>query len=126
MPFDADSLGLQPAATSLLRDLIHERLGVHFAENRFDALVDRLAPLVTDRGFGSFLDYFYFLKYDAAADREWDRVMDALSVPESYFWREIDQIQAVVREVIPTLARCTRAAANPHLVRPVRRGARNR
>jgi len=109
MAFDADSLGLQPAATSLLRDLIHERLGVYYAENRFDALVDRVAPLVTDRGFVSFLDYFYFLKYDPAAELEWNRVMDALSVPESYFWREIDQIQAVVREVIPTLTRGVRA-----------------
>jgi chemotaxis protein methyltransferase CheR len=109
MAFDADSLGLQPAATPLLRDLVHERLGVYFPESRFEALIDRLAPLVADRGFASFLDYFYLLKYDTAAQREWDRVMDALSVPESYFWREIVQIQAVVRDVIPALARGPRA-----------------
>jgi chemotaxis protein methyltransferase CheR len=103
--FDADSLGLQPAAVALLRDLIHERLGVYYAENRFDSLSDRLAPLVADKGFVSFLDYFYFLKYDPGGVAEWNRVMDALSVPESYFWREVDQIAAIVEHVVPALAR---------------------
>ena len=31
--------------------------------------------------------------------------MDALSVPETYFWREIDQIRAVVCRVMPELVR---------------------
>ena len=47
-------------------------------------------------GFGSFLDYYYLLKYDARSGDEWDRVMDALAVQETYFWREIDQIRAIV------------------------------
>jgi chemotaxis protein methyltransferase CheR len=111
MRFDADSLGLQPAAVALLRDLVHERLGVHYAEGRLDALADRIAPLVADRGFASFLDYFYFLKYDADTDGEWNRVMDALSVPESYFWREVDQIAAIVEHAIPELARRRPGAA---------------
>lgn len=105
MPFDADSLGLQPAALSLLRDLVHERLGIYYEGSRCGAMADRLAALVTDRGFPSFLDYFYFLKYDANAGAEWNHVMDALSVPETYFWREIDQIQAVAATVMPELLR---------------------
>lgn len=105
MRFDADSLGLQPAAVALLRDLVHERVGVYYADTRLDALADRLAPLVADRAFASFLDYFYFLKYDADTAGEWQRVMDALSVPESYFWREVDQIAAIVDHVVPELAR---------------------
>ena len=104
MRFDADSLGLQPAAVSLLRDLVQERLGVHYADGRLDSLADRLAPLVADRGFSSFLDYFYFLKYESDSGGEWARVMDALSVPESYFWREVDQIAAIVDHVVPALA----------------------
>jgi chemotaxis protein methyltransferase CheR len=105
MPFDADSLGLQPAAISLLRDLVHERLGIYYEGTRCDSMADRLAALVTERGFPSFLDYFYFLKYDASAAAEWNHVIDALSVPETYFWREIDQIQAVATTVMPELVR---------------------
>ncbi len=112
MAFDADSLGIARASTRLLRDLIHERLGLYFDDGRFDQLADRLAPVMVQRGFGSLLDYYYLLKYDAEADAEWPRVMDALAVNETYFWREIDQIRAVVDVVVP---QCLEAAAGQPL-----------
>ncbi len=101
-------LGLTDAALPLLRDLVHERSGVFYEAARLDMLAERLAPLVVERGFESFLDYYYLLKYDEAAGQEWLRVMDALSVPETYFWREIDQIRAVVDHVIPSLVESLR------------------
>ncbi len=100
-----DSLGLSTSALPLLRDVIHERLGLFYDASRLDTLGDRLAPLVVDRGFDSYLDYYYLLKYDQSSAEDWQRVMDALSVPETYFWREIDQIQAMARHVIPALLR---------------------
>ena len=105
MPSDAENLGLRTAAIFLLRDLIHERTGLHYDSGRCDTLADRLAPLVVARGFGSFLDYYYFLKYDPAADDEWAQVLDALSVTETYFWREIDQLRAVAEVIVPDLVR---------------------
>ena len=100
-----ESLGLRSAAVPLLRDLIHERTGLFYEDGRLDVLAERLADLVIDRGFESFLDYFYLLKYDATdADEQWPKVMDALSVPETYFWRETDQVRALVEVVVPSLA----------------------
>lgn len=101
----SDSLGLSSSALPLLRDLVQERLGLFYDAARYDTLADRLAPLVVERGFDSFLDYYYLLKYDETAAAEWLRVMDALSVPETYFWREIDQVQAIVQHVVPDLLR---------------------
>lgn len=106
----ADSLGLSSSALPLLRDLIHERMGVFFDNGRYDSLRDRLAPLVVDRGFGSFLDYYYLLKYDEAAAEDWGRVMDAISVPETYFWREIDQVRGIVSRAVPELVKASPAA----------------
>src|SRR6185295_19163818 len=94
--------GLAGHVTTILRDLVHERLGLFYETNQFDQLADRLAPLVVARGLGSFMDYYYLLKYSDEAD-EWGRVMDALAVQETYFWREIDQIRAVVDQVVPKL-----------------------
>jgi len=105
VPGQADSLGLSSSALPLLRDVIHERLGLVYNEARFDMLADRLAPLVIERGFTSYLDYYYLLKYDQDASAEWAKVIDALSVPETYFWREIDQIQAIAAHVVPSLMR---------------------
>ena len=100
MQFRAESLGITGSVTSILRDLIHERLGLSYDTHQFDMVADRLAPLVVQRGFSSFIDYYYLLKYSDAGD-EWRKVMDALSVQETYFWREIDQLRAVVTHVVP-------------------------
>src|SRR6188768_2549446 len=54
-----------------------------------------------ERGFSSFLDYYYLLKYGPDAETEWSHVLDALSVPETYFWREIGQIQALTHDILP-------------------------
>src|SRR2546423_4779304 len=91
----ADTLGLSDSAFTLLRDLIHERTGLFYDNGKSDLLSDKLSPLVVERGFTSFLDYYYLLKYDSEADREWKRVMNALSVQETFFWREADQVRAV-------------------------------
>lgn len=101
MSFDSEGLGLPTGPLGLIRSLIHERTGVFFDDDRCDTLADRLAPRVIERGFESLLDYYYLLKYDEAASDEWGNVMDALAVPETYFWREIEQLEAVARIVVP-------------------------
>jgi chemotaxis protein methyltransferase CheR len=108
MAFEPDVLGLPSTGLTLLRDLIHERTGLFYDNGRCDTLNDRLAPLVLQRGFRSFLDFYYLLKYDEReATGEWRRVMDALSVQETYFWREIDQIRGLACRVLPDLCRDT-------------------
>ena len=104
MAFDADSLGLPHGAVTLVRDLVHERTGLFYDDSRIGQMADRLAPLVAKRGFETFLDYYYFLKYDHSSGDEWHAVMDALSVPETYFWREIDQLKAIADVIVPSLA----------------------
>ena len=101
MPFSSDTLGLPDSAFGLMRDLIHERTGLFYDHSKSELLTDKLSPLVIERGFSSFLDYYYLLKYDGAADEEWKKVIDALSVQETYFWREMDQIRAMVDLLVP-------------------------
>jgi chemotaxis protein methyltransferase CheR len=101
MGVNTGSLGLTGGADRLLRDLIHERTGLFFDNGKGDILTDKLSPLVVERGFTSLLDYYYLLKYDEAAQDEWLSVMNALSVPETYFWREMDQVRALVEWVVP-------------------------
>ena len=101
MGVNTGSLGVTGGADRLLRDLIHERTGLFFDNGKGDILTDKLSPLVIERGFTSLLDYYYLLKYDEAAQDEWLNVMNALSVPETYFWREMDQVRALVETVVP-------------------------
>jgi chemotaxis protein methyltransferase CheR len=85
----------------LLRDLIHERLGTYFDESRFDTMLDKLEEPARTRNCRSILDYYYLLKYDQDGSQEWERVMDALSVQETYFWREMSQIHLLVDLLVP-------------------------
>lgn len=106
MTFESDTLGLPASGLLVLRDLIHEHAGLFYDDSRIDMLAERVAPIVIQRGFRSFLDLYYLLKYggdDSAG--VWRGVMDALSVPETYLWREIDQIRAVACRVVPELVR---------------------
>jgi chemotaxis protein methyltransferase CheR len=77
----------------LLRDLIHERTGIFFDPSRLATLLEKIEPLALERECRSFLDYYYLLKLEENGAEDWTRVMDALSVQETYFWREHAQIE---------------------------------
>jgi len=89
--------GIQP----LLRDVIHERTGIYFDESRFDVLIEKIEPLATARECYSLLDYYYLLKYEENGVEDWAQVMDALSVQETYFWREMGQVRLLVDVLVP-------------------------
>jgi chemotaxis protein methyltransferase CheR len=110
MGFNTDILEVRGGGETLLRDLIHERVGLFFDDSKINLLADKIAPLVIERGFDSFLDYFYLLKYDADSAAEWRNVINAVTVQETYFWREMDQIHGLAEKVIPDLL-----ARNPNL-----------
>jgi chemotaxis protein methyltransferase CheR len=100
-PGNATPILVQAPVVQLLRDLVHERTGVYFESDRLDTMIEKLGPRAAERGCQSYLDYYYILKYDEDATSEWRRVMDAFSVQETYFWREADQIRALVDLVVP-------------------------
>ncbi len=100
---DVRGLRIPERTVPLLRDLIAAHAGMHYDDTRLDVLRDRIVPLAIERGFDSLLDYYYLLKYDTAAALEWPRVMDALSIQETYFWREADQLRALASTIIPML-----------------------
>lgn len=97
----SQNLSLPEGTSGLIRSLINERTGMFFDNGKSDLLLDKLSPLVIERGFSSYLDYYYLLKYDTGARAEWQNVMNALSVQETYFWREFDQVRALVQTLMP-------------------------
>ena len=94
-------LGFSESAFELLRDLIAQRTGVYFSNDKRDLLADKLADLLAERGMTSYLDLYYLLRYDAEAERHWGALADRLAVPETYFWRQPDQILALTRVLAP-------------------------
>ena len=101
MPTDPGEIDLPIGVFLLLRDLIRDRVGTWFEDDRRDLLHSKLADRVRDTGTNSFLGYYYLLKYGPGSEAEWDCLADALSVQETYFWREFEQVRALVDVLVP-------------------------
>jgi chemotaxis protein methyltransferase CheR len=101
MAFYSESLALPENAFLILRDLIKERTGIWYEESKRDILADKLSNRVLEKGFTSFIDYYYLLKYDSDALQEWNVVLDLITVNETYFWREYDHIEALLTFILP-------------------------
>ena len=106
---------LTPQVFSLLAGLLEQRCGLHYVPADLPLVDDRVANRALEIGFDSLLDYYYFLRYDAAGERELDALIEALVVHESYFFREIDQVKALVNVLVAPAALAR--GAPPHLVR---------
>ncbi len=101
MEFNSDSLHLSGTSFELLRDLIETHTGVYYEQGQRQILQDKLASRVLTLGLDSFLDYYYLLKYDTGAKEEWVELMNTISVPETFFWREFEQIKSMVDVLVP-------------------------
>lgn len=97
----AEPLSVPEGLPPLLRDLIHEYTGIYFDAGRFDIMLEKLSDLARARGHRSFMEYYYLLKYEDKQRLEWQRVIEVLSVQETYFWREMGQIRALVDVLVP-------------------------
>ena len=97
------ALALPSSVFTILSGLIEDRLGLFFAPTEHAQLAEKISPRARELGFDSLLDYYYFLRYDPAAEAELARLADALVVNETYFGRELDQLKALVDQLIPKL-----------------------
>jgi chemotaxis protein methyltransferase CheR len=101
MPNDTGATDLPVGVFLILRDLIRDRLGMWFEDDKRDLLASKLADRVRETGTATFLAYYYLLKYGPGAEAEWDQLTDALSVQETYFWRELQQVRTLADILVP-------------------------
>jgi len=97
------SLPLSPQVFAILSALVEERTGLHYDLRELDLFAERVSGRAVGRGFESLLDYYYFLRYDAAADSELALLAEALVVNETYFFRELAPLKILVDELLPPL-----------------------
>jgi len=91
---------MSPQVFSILSSLIEEKLGLYYDLSQIDALTERLGGRAAEAGFDSLLDYYYYLRYDAAAEKELELLVERLVVGETYFFRERLQLDVAVQDFI--------------------------
>ncbi|XXX80695.1 protein-glutamate O-methyltransferase CheR [Sorangium sp. So ce134] len=93
-------LPISPQVFAIFSALIAEKIGIHYDVGDRELLGDKLSVRALDAGFDSLLDYYYFLRYDPAGAAEMDALIDALVVGETYFFRELAQLEVAVAELV--------------------------
>jgi chemotaxis protein methyltransferase CheR len=91
---------LSPQLFAIWSALIRERLGLSYAAQDRELLGEKLWARAQEAGFTHLLDYYYFLRYDDVGHRELDALAEALVVGESYLFRELEQIEVAVDELL--------------------------
>ena len=98
-------LPLSPQVMAITTHLIEDCVGLHYDEADVSFLAEKLSERAAERGHGSLLDYYYFLRYDAEGPAELQLLAESLVIHETYLFREIEPLRILVRSVIPELLR---------------------
>ena len=87
----------------LFRDIIYKHCGVVLDESSKIFVENRLQNSVRRSKLDNFRNYYYFLKYDRKKDEELSNVIDLLTIHETYFFREDQQLKTFSEEVLPEI-----------------------
>lgn len=83
-----------------VRNLIYERTGIRFEENKIYYVKKRLQQRITAGDFQGIEEYIRFLKLFDRDGREFQELINLLTVNETYFFREFQQLQVFAEKCL--------------------------
>jgi len=86
----------------MIRDFIHEKSGMFFAENKMYLVKNRLQRRMGELNIKTVRDYFYHVKYDVSM-KEFNCLMDLMTTNETSFFRNEPQLKCFSDEVFPLI-----------------------
>ena len=99
-------MDLSPQLFAIFAGLIEAECGLHYAPNDSDLLAAKLVAHAGEVGFDSLLDFYYRLRYDDPDGAAKRALIESLVVHETYFFRELAPLRALVSEyLVPLLER---------------------
>lgn len=107
--FDREEIiPLSEADFRLLRDLIKEYCGIFFDDGSRFLLERRLSRRLGLHHLNNFRDYYRLLLYDRKKEEELTAAIDILTVNETFFFREQNQLKAFSEEILPEIRETNR------------------
>lgn len=86
-----------------LRDLIYQRSGIFYPDNKKYVLENRLMRRIEDEGFENFEKYVDFLRSDPQREKEYSILFELVTTNETSFFRDINQLQVFELGILPKL-----------------------
>ncbi|MEK7271540.1 MAG: protein-glutamate O-methyltransferase CheR, partial [Nitrospirota bacterium] len=103
LEFEKEIIKLPIDVFRLIRDFISDTCGLYFDDNMHYKLEDRLNRRLKIHHMKDFREYYRFLRYSEKRNDELREIMDILTVNETYFFREQEQLAAFSKEILPEL-----------------------
>lgn len=97
---NAESKEMTREEFEMMRDFIHEKSGIFFAENKQYLLKNRLEKRMATLGIKTYRDYFYHIKYDNSL-KEFNQLLNIVTTNETSFFRNEPQLKSFSDEVLP-------------------------
>ena len=83
-----------------LRDYIYQKSGIYITDTKKYLIENRLSRILQEKKMSSFEDYLRLIQVTSNGN-ELSRLYDAVTTNETYFFREPDQFEVLVNEVLP-------------------------
>jgi chemotaxis protein methyltransferase CheR len=96
-------LKLSDAAFENFRKMIYDSCGIYFQDNKKYLLESRLLKRINFLGMDTFEEYYDYLRFNSANVQEKKYLYEAITINETFFFRNQPQLDALVTTVIPQL-----------------------
>lgn len=86
------------------RDIFYRKTGIMFADNKRYFVDKRLQQRMSSGGYATFCEYFDKVCFQASGE-ELQHLVNAMTVNETYFYREDYQLKCLVQSLLPEITR---------------------
>ncbi|MBF0274318.1 MAG: protein-glutamate O-methyltransferase CheR [Nitrospinae bacterium] len=94
---------ISPADYKLLADMVYDVTGLTFTGSQSSLFEKRIKTRSDAVGSSSIKEYYHYLKYDSNRNVEFKHLINLLTVNETYFFRENQQIETLIKEILPEI-----------------------
>lgn len=98
-----------------LRDIIYDKSGIFYAENKSYLLENRLGRRLRELGMGSFDEYIKHLKSQQGSSSEFHQIYNAVTINETFFFRYQAQLDAFRKKLLAPMIAQRRKNGNKSL-----------
>ena len=85
-------------------EFIYRKSGIFLEEDKhFDKLAKYVDKRAAELEVENFRKYFFKLRFDDKDGEEFQELMNAVTVNETYFFREKDQFEVLANKILPEL-----------------------
>lgn len=99
-----EDIAISAADFTIFREFFYRRTGIYFEDSKRYFVDKRLVERIKDTGSVSFREYFALLRLQPTGE-EFQKLVNCMTVNETYFFREDHQLKTLVHSILPFIVK---------------------